>query len=77
MKTRIPVTSNYPQLLTPEQEEVAELIARGQCTKEIASALGISGKTVAYHWDGIKKRLRINSYVALARWAIQTRRVAV
>ena len=35
--------------LSPQQREIALLIAKGQSNQEIAEGLGVSGNTVAYH----------------------------
>jgi len=56
-------------LLTRREFEVAMLVARGQCDKEIARALGISGYTVREHIRrtfaklGVSRRTAIVSYV--------------
>jgi DNA-binding CsgD family transcriptional regulator len=35
--------------LSPQQREIALMIAQGRSNKEIAEGLGVSGNTVAYH----------------------------
>jgi DNA-binding CsgD family transcriptional regulator len=35
--------------LSPQQREIALMIAQGRSNQEIADGLGISGNTVAYH----------------------------
>jgi len=35
--------------LSPQQREIALLIAQGKSNQEIAEGLGVSGNTVAYH----------------------------
>jgi DNA-binding CsgD family transcriptional regulator len=35
--------------LSPQQREIALLIAQGRSNPEIAEGLGVSGNTVAYH----------------------------
>jgi two-component system NarL family response regulator len=43
--------------LTPRQLEILSLIAKGRTNKEIASALGISERTVKFHVAALFKRL--------------------
>ncbi len=57
------------QTLTGRQLEVLRRIAEGQKTREIASDLGLSVKTVETHRSEIKKRLKINELAGLVRYA--------
>ena len=43
--------------LTPRQEEVLRLVARGQSDKEVAKALNLSPRTVEMHMSGALKAL--------------------
>jgi predicted ATPase/DNA-binding SARP family transcriptional activator/DNA-binding CsgD family transcriptional regulator len=54
--------------LTPREEEVATLVARGLTNREIASELSISEHTVATHVTKILKRLGLNSRSRLSAW---------
>jgi DNA-binding NarL/FixJ family response regulator len=47
--------------LTPRQEEVLGLLARGFVTKEIADQLGISFDTVRFHLKKIYAKLHVRS----------------
>jgi DNA-binding NarL/FixJ family response regulator len=47
--------------LTPRQEEILGLLARGFVTKEIASELGISFDTVRFHLKDIYAKLHVRS----------------
>lgn len=47
--------------LTPRQEEILSLLARGFVTKEIASELGISFDTVRFHLKDIYAKLHVRS----------------
>jgi len=58
-------------VLTPRQREVLQLIAEGKSTKEIASALNISAKTVEFHRGGIAEVLGLSSIADLTRYALQ------
>jgi two-component system, LuxR family, response regulator FixJ len=53
--------------LTPREREVLDLVMRGALSKNIASRLGISAKTVDVHRSGIRAKLGAESLVALAR----------
>jgi DNA-binding NarL/FixJ family response regulator len=56
--------------LTPRQREVLQLIAEGKATKEIASALNISAKTVEFHRNGLMNELGLRTTAQLTRYAI-------
>lgn len=47
--------------LTPRQEEILGLLARGYVTKEIATELGISYDTVRFHLKEIYAKLHVRS----------------
>ena len=57
--------------LTPRQREVLQLIAEGSNTKEIASDLGISAKTVETHRAHLMEHLGIHDVAGLVRYAIR------
>jgi len=56
-------------LLTPREQEVLQLIARGYMYKEIARRLGISVKTVEAHTSSTLRKLQLSTRHELARWA--------
>jgi DNA-binding NarL/FixJ family response regulator len=58
--------------LTSRQREILQLIAEGRNTKEIASALEISVKTVEAHRLQLMARLDIHDVPGLVRYAIRT-----
>lgn len=58
--------------LTSRQREVLQMIAEGQNTKKIASALEISVKTVEAHRLQLMKRLDIHDVAGLVRYAIRS-----
>jgi DNA-binding NarL/FixJ family response regulator len=57
--------------LTDRQVEVLRLVAEGCRTREIATQLGLSVKTVESHRGEIMKRLRVHDVVSMVRYAIR------
>ena len=57
--------------LTPRQIEVLRLVSEGHRTREIASKLGLSVKTVESHRGEVMKRLGIHDVVSLVRFAMR------
>lgn len=57
--------------LTPREREILQLIAEGYNTKEIASQLFLSIKTVETHRRHIKKKLKVESVADLTKIAIK------
>jgi DNA-binding CsgD family transcriptional regulator len=53
--------------LTPTERRVADLVAEGHSTKEVAATLFVSPKTVEGHLSRIYAKLSIHSRAALAR----------
>ncbi len=53
--------------LTPQQEQIARLVAEGATNREIAQRLYISPRTVEHHLRNIFRQLQIRSRVELAR----------
>jgi DNA-binding NarL/FixJ family response regulator len=57
--------------LSPREREILGLVGCGLATKEIATALGISPRTVDTHRASLMKKLGVRSGTALARLAVQ------
>ncbi len=57
--------------LTPRQREILQMIAEGHSTKEIATRLDLSVKTVETHRAAIMNRLDIHDVPGLVRYAIR------
>jgi DNA-binding NarL/FixJ family response regulator len=57
----IPAKSPEVEQLTPREEEVLALLAKGYITKEIADQLGISFDTVRFHLKHIYQKLHVRS----------------
>ena len=64
------------QKLTVRQIEVLQMVAAGLRTRDIATRLGLSIKTIETHRGEIMKRLRVHDVVGLARYAIRIGLVA-
>jgi predicted ATPase/DNA-binding SARP family transcriptional activator/DNA-binding CsgD family transcriptional regulator len=63
------VSERAPQeILTPRQEEVGRLVARGLTNRQVAAELTLSEHTVATHVREILKRLGLQSRTQLAAW---------
>jgi len=60
------------RLLTPRQREVLQLVAEGRASKEIASLLQISVKTVEFHKSRIMKELGMHSIAEVTRHAMRS-----
>lgn len=56
--------------LTPRQREVLQLVAEGKSTKEIATILNISIKTVEFHKSHIMRELDLHTTAELTKYAI-------
>lgn len=57
--------------LTPREREIAQMIAEGRSTKEIAALLHVSVKTVETHRQHIMTKLKIDSVAELTKYAIR------
>jgi DNA-binding NarL/FixJ family response regulator len=64
-------SSPDPAALTRREREVAVLVAEGRSNKEIATALGISAKTVESHRRNIMHKLGLKSAAQLVRYAVR------
>ena len=58
-------------VLTPREVEVLQLLAEGKSTKQTASVLGVSTKTIETHRKNIMKKLNIDNIVNLTKYAIR------
>jgi DNA-binding NarL/FixJ family response regulator len=57
--------------LTSREREVVQLVAEGKSSKEVASLLGISVKTVETHRATIMRKLQLRSVADLVRYAVR------
>jgi len=56
--------------LTPREHEVMDMVTEGSANKEIASALGVSAKTVEAHRARVMDKMRATSLAELVRMAL-------
>ncbi|MDR2307991.1 MAG: response regulator transcription factor [Paucimonas sp.] len=63
--------------LTARQLEILRLIVRGKSTREIASGLGLSIKTVETHRSQIMKRLQIYDVAGLVLFAVREKIISL
>lgn len=57
--------------LTPRERQILKLLAEGKANKEVASALGLSIKTVEAHRANLMRKLDLRSLTELIRFAIR------
>ncbi len=57
--------------LSEREREILQLIAEGLSTKEIASKLSLSEKTVAAHREHVMQKLEMHNVVELTRYALR------
>ena len=62
--------ANHVAGLSPRQRQIMELVVAGQRSKEIATALGISQRTVENHRASIMKKTGTKCIAGLARLAL-------
>ncbi|MFO0700775.1 MAG: response regulator transcription factor [Nitrospira sp.] len=65
-----PVVKGSVAALTPRQREVLQLIGEGKGTKEIATLLNVSFKTIDFHKTRLMQQLNIHTTAELMRYAI-------
>lgn len=57
--------------LTSREREIVQLLAEGKSNKEVASFLKISSKTVETHRAAVMRKLELQSFADLVRYAIR------
>jgi len=62
--------------LTAREREIVQLLAEGKSNKEVGVVLGTSIKTVETHRAAIMRKLRLDSFADLVRYAIRNKIVA-
>jgi len=56
--------------LTSREKQVLQMLAEGRSTREVASKLSVSQKTVEFHRNNVKRKLGLRKTVELIRRAI-------
>jgi DNA-binding NarL/FixJ family response regulator len=71
--------SEPPRLptLTPREREITQLLAEGRSSKEAASALNLSTKTVETHRSNIMRKLSLHSIRDLVVYAIKNKIIQI
>ena len=59
--------------ITDREREIVQLLAEGNSSKEIATILGISVRTVETHRAAIMKKLGLKSFSELIRYAVRNK----
>jgi DNA-binding NarL/FixJ family response regulator len=59
--------------ITPREREIVQLLAEGKSNKEAGTVLGISIKTVETHRASTMRKLKLDSFAALVRYAVRNR----
>lgn len=57
--------------LTVRETEIAQLLAEGKCSKEVAAILGVSLKTAETHRNNLMRKLHIHSLPPLVLYTIE------
>ena len=57
--------------VTPREREIIQLVAEGNSSKEVATALGLSVKTIEAHRANLMRKLHLRSVTDLVRYAIR------
>jgi DNA-binding NarL/FixJ family response regulator len=60
-------------MVTPREREIIQLIAEGHSSKQAATTLGVSVKTVDTHRANVMRKLRLRSVSDLVRYAIRNK----
>jgi DNA-binding NarL/FixJ family response regulator len=68
-----PSVGGVPVVLSPREQEVAVLIARGLTNRRIARELSISERTVTTHVGHILGKLGATSRAQVAAWVVEQR----
>jgi len=63
--------------MTSRERQIVQLVAEARSTKEVASQLGISVKTVEAHRTNVMRKLHLHSVSELVRYAIRNRMVSL
>jgi len=65
-----PGLEEHSSVISSRERQILQLTAEGKSRKEIAFALGISEKTVAFHKNNLKRKLGLPTTAQLTRYAL-------
>ncbi|MGY5763920.1 LuxR C-terminal-related transcriptional regulator [Brachybacterium sp. DNPG3] len=74
-RTSVPASPSDLDLLSPREQEVMTLIARGYTYREAAASLFISDRTVESHVSSVLRKLQLSDRRELMRWARDRRMI--
>jgi len=66
-----PASTEPPSVLSVRELEVARLVAAGRSSKEVASDLDLSTRTVEKHRANIMEKLGVREVASLVRWVLE------
>jgi DNA-binding NarL/FixJ family response regulator len=67
-----PGASTSPDFLTDREREILKLVVESHSSKDVATKLGISMKTVDNHRSNLMRKLNLHDVASLTRYAIGT-----
>lgn len=69
--SRVPASAALTKLLTPREIEIARLVSEGLSSKEVATRLNLSVRTVEKHRANLMEKLGVREVASLVRYCIQ------
>jgi two-component system nitrate/nitrite response regulator NarL len=74
-KTGSNTESSLIELVTPREQEILRLVAKGETNRQIAATLNIAENTVKNHIKNLLVKLSLDNRVQLAAFAVKNERV--
>jgi DNA-binding NarL/FixJ family response regulator len=68
-----PQATQTSRRLTPREREIVQLLAEGNSNKKVAGVLGISIRTAETHRASVLRKLNLDSFASLVRYAIRNK----
>lgn len=65
--------TDKPQELTPREREIVKLLSEGKSNQEVGTLLGISTRTVEVHRAAVMRKLDLDTFADLVRYAVRNR----
>jgi len=73
--TTVSVQVPFDVELTPTEQRVIQMVAKGMSNREIAESLSVSQRTVESHVSNMLGKTGLHNRTELARWAIEQRMI--